>query len=48
MNQAEQLHKESIVIDGTCPLLFERKHLADYRRGGPERGGADHQYNPRP
>lgn len=31
---AARLHEESIVIDATCPLLSDPKHLELYRRGG--------------
>ena len=33
-NLAEQLHKASIIIDGTCPLLAKRKFVDWYIEGG--------------
>ncbi|MEE4378380.1 MAG: dipeptidase [Candidatus Competibacteraceae bacterium] len=32
--QAAQLHKDSIIIDGTCPLLAKRKYVDWYIEGG--------------
>lgn len=29
-----ELHRDAIIIDATCPLLFEKKHLKDYQAGG--------------
>jgi membrane dipeptidase len=34
MYDAEQIHRDAIVIDAVCPLLSQKKHLESYRRGG--------------
>jgi membrane dipeptidase len=33
-DDAEQLHRDAIVIDAVCPLLHNPKHLELYRQGG--------------
>jgi membrane dipeptidase len=34
MSTARELHQSAIVIDATCPLLADVKHLERYKRGG--------------
>ncbi|MBN9430071.1 MAG: dipeptidase [Burkholderiales bacterium] len=34
MQSDHSLHRQSIVIDATCPLLYAPQHLAAYRQGG--------------
>lgn len=31
---SRNLHRDAIIIDATCPLLFEKEHLKDYQAGG--------------
>lgn len=34
MSEAEELHRASIIIDGTSPLLQQRHHVSSYAAGG--------------
>lgn len=34
MPDANKVHGDSIVIDATCPLLYDLKYVTDYHRGG--------------